>query len=624
MDLGGIELRNRLIMSAVKTGYGDSEGNISDRHLAFWDVRSKHAAAVIFEPFYIDKRVRELPTQIGIDSDDKIEGHRKLVETVHYNGAKAIAHINHPGRMANPKLPGNIYLSASAEACPNGGQIPEAMNIGQIQQVQKQYVDAAARAERAGYDIIELQFGLGYLIAQFLSPLSNKRTDLYGGSFENRLRFGIEILDDINKAVSIPVIVRMSGDEKAEGGLSIEDSIVIVNELEQKDIAAVHVTSGNVCYSPPWYYQHHFIPKGKTWEMSKRIKQNTSLPVIAVGQVTEPEDIDTIFSEDTADFIAIGRALIADPDFIGKYLNEVEGRIRPCSSCLTGCLGRIKIGKGLQCEINPEVGRELEPLKPAALIKNVAVVGGGMAGMQAVKTLKERGHNVTLFEKADLGGQFNLAPLPSQKGSLQKQIEYLKAEISSVTVINKKADVHDLTGEFDEIVIATGSKPVLLPVEGLKEYKWAEILYETNLTRNMNVAIIGGGLIGVEVANTLVDYGNKVTIIEMLDDIARDMEMITRKLNLKKLKESGVIVYTNTKVISVEGSTIVMKPVNGKEIEKKLYNIDVIVVAAGMRPDNKLANELKDKVPVHVVGDANEVGDVVSAVQSAYFTCKEI
>lgn len=624
MKLSGIELRNNLIMSAVKTGYGDADGNISDRHLAFWDARSMHAAAIIFEPFYIDNRVRELPTQIGIDSDDKIEGHKKLVKTVQDNGAKAVAHINHPGRMANPKLPGNIYLSASAEACPNGGQTPESMSIQQIRSVQAQYVNAAVRAEKAGYDFIELQFGLGYLIAQFLSSLSNKRTDQYGGSFRNRMRFGMEILTGIKQKVSIPVIVRISGDEKVPGGLTVDDTIVIVNELERENIAAVHITSGNVCYSPPWYYQHHFIPKGKTWEMSKRIKQNTSLPVIAVGQVTDPEDINTIFREGAADLVAIGRALIADPDFIGKYLHEVEGRIRPCSSCLTGCLGRIKLGKGLQCEINPEVGRELEPLEPADIKKNIAVVGGGMAGMQAAKTLKERGHKVTLFERSDLGGQFNLAPLPSLKNSLQKQIDYLKAEVSDVEIIHKNAGADDLTGSFDDVVIATGSKPFIPPIEGLKEYKWAEILYETNIPKDKNVVVIGGGLIGVEVANTLVDYGNRVTIIEMLDDIARDMEMVTRKLNLKKLKESGVIIYTNTKVAAVKGATIIMNPVKGENIEKKLNDIDVIVVAAGMLPDKKLVNELKDKIPVHVVGDADEVGDVVSAVQSAYFTCKEI
>ncbi|MEG8947533.1 NAD(P)/FAD-dependent oxidoreductase [Rosettibacter firmus] len=626
MKLGDINLRNNFFMSPVKTGYGDSEGNITERHLAFWDKRSKHVAAVIFEPFFIDKKVRELATQIGIDDDNKIEGHKKLVEVVHQNGAKAVAHINHPGRMANPKLPNNIYLSASDIECPNGGQKPKALSIEEIKLVQQQYVDAAIRAEKSGYDFIELQFGLGYLIAQFISPNSNKRNDEYGGNLENRLRFGLEILQGIKSSVHLPIIVRLSGDEKYEGGLTINETIEIAKILEQEKIAALHITSGDACMSPPWYYQHHFIPKGKTWELAKKIKEKVTLPIITVGQINEPEDIEEILSNNAANFIAIGRALIADPDFVGKYLKQVEGRIRPCSSCLTGCLGRIKIGKGLQCEINPLVGRELEEITPALEKKNYAVVGGGLAGMQAALALKQRGHKVTLFEKDKLGGQFNFAPLPSQKNSLQKQIDYFVNEIKDkkIEVINKEATADDLIGKFDGVIIATGSKPFIPPIEGLKEYHWAEILYEFNLPKNKNVLIIGGGLIGVEIANTLVDYGNNITIIEALDDIARDMEMVTRKLNLMKLKKANVQIFTNSIVSKIDGSKVYFTQTNGTDKEHILENIDVFVIAAGMRPNKELIEQLENKIPYYVVGDADKIGDAVSAIQSGYFIAKEL
>ncbi|AFH48841.1 NADPH-dependent 2,4-dienoyl-CoA reductase [Ignavibacterium album JCM 16511] len=626
MKLENIELRNNFFMSAVKTGYGDADGNISERHFAFWDKRSKHVAAVIFEPFFIDKKVRELPTQIGIDSDDKITGHKKLVEAVHRNGAKAVAHINHPGRMANPKLPNNIYLSASEIECPNGGPKPKALSIEEIKIVQQQYVDAAIRAEKAGYDLIELQFGLGYLIAQFISPNSNKRNDEYGGSFENRLRFGLEILRGIKSTVKLPLIVRLSGDEKYEGGLTINESIKIAKVLEQEEIAALHITSGDACMSPPWYYQHHFIPKGKTWELAKKIKENVSLPIITVGQINEPEDIEEILSHNAADFIAIGRALIADPDFVGKYLKQVEGRIRPCSSCLTGCLGRIKIGKGLQCEINPLVGRELEEITPATEKKNYAVVGGGLAGMQSALALKQRGHQVTLFEKEKLGGQFNFAPLPSQKQSLQKQIDYFVDEIkdAQIEVINKEATAEDLIGKYDGVIIASGSKPFIPPIDGLKEYHWAEILYEFNLPKNKHVLIIGGGLIGVEIANTLVDHGNKVVIIEMLEDIARDMEMVTRKLNLMKLKKASVQIFTNSKVTRIDANKIYFIQTNGTDKEQKIDGVDVFVVATGMKPNKDLIDKLEGKIPYYVIGDADKIGDAVSAIQSGYFIAKEL
>lgn len=625
MKLANVELKNQFFMSPVKTGYGDSEGNISERHLAFWDKRSKHVAAVIFEPFFIDKKVRELPTQIGIDDDNKIDGHKKLVDVVHRNGAKAVAHINHPGRMANPKLPGNIYLSASDIECPNGGQKPKSLSIEEINQVQQQYVDAAIRAEKAGYDFIELQFGLGYLIAQFISPNSNKREDEYGGSFENRLRFGLEVLRGIKSSVNLPVIVRLSGEEKYEGGLTINDTIEIAKVIEKEKIAALHITSGDACMSPPWYYQHHFIPKGKTWELAKKIKENISLPIITVGQINEPEDIEEILSNNAADFIAIGRALIADPDFVGKYLREVDGRIRPCSSCLTGCLGRIKIGKGLQCEINPLVGRELEEITMAEEQKNYAVVGGGLAGMQSALALKQRGHKVTLFEKEKLGGQFNFAPLPSQKHSLQKQIDYFVDEIkdNEINVINKEATPEDLIGKFDGVIIATGSKPFIPPIDGLKEYHWAEILYESNLPKGKNVLIIGGGLIGVEIASTLVDHDNKVIIVEALEDIARDMEMVTRKLNLMKLKKNNVIVYTEKKVARIVGKSVLLKTKNVFD-DLWINDIDVIVVATGMKPNKELIEQLENKIPYYVVGDADKIGDAVSAIQSGYFIAKEL
>jgi 2,4-dienoyl-CoA reductase (NADPH2) len=626
MELGDIELRNNFIMSPVKTGYGDSEGNISERHLAFWERRSRHVAAVIFEPFFIDRRVRELPTQIGIHTDDKIDGHKRLVDVVHRNGAKAIAHINHPGRMANPKLPGNIYVSASDIPCPNGGPKPKALSIEEIKIVQQQYVDAALRAEKAGYDLIEIQFGLGYLVAQFISANSNKRDDEYGGSFENRLRFGLEIVRGIKSAVALPIIVRMSGDEKYDGGLTDKDATQIAKALEQEKVAAIHVTSGDVCMSPAWYYQHHFIPKGSTWELSAQIKKSVSIPIIAVGQVNEPEDIDRILSRKFADYVAIGRALIADPDFVGKYLGLVKGRIRPCSSCLTGCLGRVKAGKGLQCEINPLVGREAEEITPSKEKKNYAVVGGGLAGMQAALALKQRGHDVTLFEKGKLGGQFNFAPLPSGKGSLQKQIDYFVGELSDarVKLQMREARPEDLIGKYDGVVIATGSEPAVPPIDGLKEYRWAEILYDFNLPRNKNVVIIGGGLIGVEIANTLSDYGNRVTIIEMLSDIARDMEMVTRVLNLNKLRKSNVTVFTNSRVTKIDGRTIYFVKVNATEEQVKIEGVDVYVLATGMRPRNNLAAELEGKVPYFLVGDADKVGDAVTAVQSGYFVAKEL
>jgi len=623
MNLKELGLRNNILMAPIKTGYNSGNGKITERHIAFWKARSKDVGAVILEPFYLNKNVRELPTQIGIDADDKIEGHKKLVEVIQNYGAKAIAQINHAGRMANPKLPNNIFISASEVQCPNGGPIPKSLTVEEIRNVQQLFIDGAIRAEKAGYDILELQFGLGYLISQFISLNTNKRNDEYGGSLENRMKFGLEILRGIQQKVKLPIIVRISGDEMHPEGMNINDTLEIVKILEKENIAAFHVTSGNVCLTPPWYYQHHFIPKGKNWEMAKKIKVAANIPVIAVGQINEFEDIDTILNEGYADFISLGRALIADPDFAGKYF-ERENNYRPCSACLTGCLGRIKIGKGLQCEINPLVGRELEELKPTDKIKNYAVVGGGLAGMESALALTQRGHKVTLFEKNELGGQFIYAPKPSQKSSLQKQIDFYLHELIDTKIIKKEISAEDLIGNYDGAIIATGSELFVPPIPGLKNYYWAEILNKENMPKDKNVLVIGGGLIGVEIANTLVDYNNKVKIVELFDEIARDMEMITRKLNLMKLQKNKVEIYTKTRVTSIDGSTVRAEKMDEINEKYKFYDIDIIVLATGMKPVNKLAESLQDKIPVYTVGDAKEIGDAVTAIQSAYFTCKEL
>ncbi len=623
MKLGSIELRNNIIMAPVKTGYNSGNGEITDRHIAFWERRANDVAAIIFEPFYLDKHVRELPTQIGFDKEEQIEGHKKLVSAVKNKGTKAIAHLNHPGRMANPKIPDNVFYSASDVQCPNHPKQPKALCLEGIKEIQQKYVNTAVRAEKAGYDALEIQFGLGYLIAQFLSPESNKRNDIYGGSFENRILFGLEILKEIKEKTSLPVIARISGDEMHPQGMNIDDAIRLAKRLEKEGVDAIHVTAGSACLTPPWYYQHHFIPKGKNWEMAGKIKEAVKVPVITVGQINEFNDIDKIKNENLADFVALGRALIADPDFAGKYLRNKNENYRPCSACLTGCLGRIKIGKGLQCEINPLVGKELEIFTKSENQKNFAVIGGGLSGMEAAYTLNKRGHKVTLFEKNKLGGQFNYAPMPSQKESLKKQIDYYLNELKNINVIQKEIKEEDIIGKFDAAIVATGSEPFVPSINGLNNFYWAEILEKENIPKGKNILVIGGGLIGVEIANTLIDYKNKVTIVELLDDIARDMEMITRKLNLMKLKKNNVEILTGTKVVSVKGSTVIAEKLEGNE-KISFENIDVIVLATGMKPVRRFGENLKGKMDVYFVGDANQVGDAVTAIQSAYNTCKEL
>lgn len=616
-----LELKNNFIMAPVKTGYSDKTGIITEKHMEFYTSRGKHIGALTPEPLYMDSGLRELPTQIGIDDDDKIEGLKKLTDALHQFDTKAIAHLNHPGRMANPKIPGNYYLSSTDQPCEMGGQTPKMMDKGDIDSVIKLFADSTKRAENAGFDIIELQFGHGYLAAQFISPKVNNRTDEYGGSFENRVQFPLQVLEAVQSSTKLPIIVRLSGEEMIPDGIKLPEMIKLAKILKSKDVKAIHVSAGTVCNTPPWFFQHMFVPKGKTWEFAKKIKEEAGIPTIYVGKINTFDDINKLKNEFKADYIALGRPLVADPDFIGKYLGKVSGKYKPCLACAEGCLGGVKSGKGLQCVVNPTVGREIPKFSKPQKPKQIAVVGGGLAGLEAALNLNKRSHNVTIFEKDALGGQFNLAHLPPHKDSLKLIVDYYIEEINinNINVIFKEPQKEDLS-KFDEIIIATGSKPAIPPIDGLEKYYWAEVLEERNLPSNKNALVIGGGLIGAEVANKLLSKGNKVYIVEMLSEIARGMEMIEQKLTLKALENENVNIFVNTMVKSIDSRKVTIENEN---VKQTLDNIDIIVLATGMVKHNPY-EDIQLDVPVHVIGDAKEVGKAQHAIYDGFVTANMI
>jgi 2,4-dienoyl-CoA reductase (NADPH2) len=617
-----LSLKNQFIFAPIKTGYGDAGGFVTERHLSFYKKRAKYLGAVIPEPFYLDKGLRELPTQMGIDSDDKIDGLKKLTRLLHGTDTKAIAHLNHPGRMANPKIPGNYYISSTDKPCENGGAAPQRMSKQDIEDVIHSFQQCAARAQEADFDMIELQFGHGYLAAQFLSPGVNDRDDEYGGILEHRVRFALNTLLAVKGAVHLPIIVRISGDEMIPNGIKLPEMLEFSHLLELAGASAIHVSAGTVCSTPPWFFQHMFVPKGKTWEMAKQIKEKVNIPVISVGQINETKDIEKIKSENISDYMAIGRALVADPDFIGKYLGEIKGEIRPCLACAEGCLGGVKAGKGLQCLVNPAVGAEDVIFESSDKPKKCAVVGGGPAGMEAALVLEKRGHGVDLYEKDQLGGQFSFAPLTPKKASLGKLIKYYVHELekSGVNIFYKEAMESDLAS-YDEVILATGSIPKVPSIPGLDKYYWAEILLEKNLPENKKILIIGGGLIGVDIATALILNNNKVILVKRTVDFGEDMEAISKNLSLKMIKESGAVFSDHTFIEKIEGKTVYAER-KGEDI--KFEDIDVFVVSTGMESFNPLESKLKNKVSVHVIGDAIKVGKAQDAIKSGYKLAYEL
>jgi 2,4-dienoyl-CoA reductase-like NADH-dependent reductase (Old Yellow Enzyme family)/thioredoxin reductase len=614
--------KNEFIMAPIKLGYcHDKDGKVNERHLIFYQQRAEHLGAIISEPFYIHPGLRENPFQLGIDNDDKIEGIAKISELAHSLGTKFIAHINHPGRMANPNIPNNFYWSSSAVPCENGGIVPIAMDENIMNTAIDTFVQAATRAQKANADFIELQFGYGYLLSQFLSPQINLRTDEYGGSFENRLKFPLKVLKAIQQSVSIPIIARVSATDFQPNGISIEESIMLSQRLEKEGVVAIHVTAGSACSAPAWYYQHMFTQKGKTWEMANQIQSNINIPVIFHGRIHSIDDIKLLKEKYNARYFSIGRALVADEHFVAKVLGITEETIRPCLACSDGCLGGVRAGKGLGCVVNPKVNNSLLEVQKASKPKKIAVVGGGLAGMEAAIQLANKGHEITIYEKDKLGGQFLLAYLPPKKESLLDIVDFYKKEIErlKIPVVYKEATSQLIEQQgFNEIVIATGAKPVIPNIKGLTKYHWAEILEKPDSIQNKKVVIIGGGLIGVEIASKLIDYNNKIIIVEMLDEIARGLEMIERNLTLAKFKQHNVQILLKHKVIEVNGTTLILENENHERVQ--LQNIDEIVVSVGMQS----YKPFETSVPMHFVGDALKVAKAQDAIYEAYKLATQI
>ncbi len=623
--VGPLRFKNRMVMAPLKTACAELGGLVSDRTLRFYRrVAAGGAAMIINEPMAVRNSGREHPRQLGIDGDRFLEGLRKVVTAIHEEATLACCHLNHAGRAANPNSSGGPPLAPSGMECPASGQRAHALTLPQIEDILEGYRRAACRAWWSGYDAIEVQMGHGYLVAQFLSPRTNHRTDRYGGSAEKRLRFAGEVLDAVRDGMDgeLPIIVRISGDEMVEGGLGPEDLAPLLELAEARGVAAVHVGMGSACDTPPWYYAHMALPFEPQERAVEAIAGLTRLPLIVAGRMGEPERMERLL-EGPAELIALGRPLVADPELPRKVVEERLDEIVLCGSCLQGCLFRVKQGQPIACIVNPEVGH-VTPPAPAPEPRRIMVVGGGPAGIEAAVTLARRGHRVSLYEKEQrLGGQFALAPKAPGKGRMALPLESLirRLEAAGVEIHTGTAVTAELVERLrpDAVVVATGARPMELSLPGMET---ARVLsgtrfFETEPEVGRRVLVIGGGMIGMEAAEHLAGLGVEVTVVEMLEEIARDMEPVTRKLLMRRLEHLPVTVMTSTRVEAIGPDGIDLRTDDGERTT--LPPVDTIIVSVGTRPDDGLAGELRRRgVEVHVVGDAGHPGQVIGAVESAW------
>ncbi|MEM1575289.1 MAG: FAD-dependent oxidoreductase [Nitrososphaerota archaeon] len=625
INIGSLEIKNRIVMPPMSTNFANEDGSVSERQIRYYEARAIGGVGlIIVEATCIESSIGKLnPIQLCIDNDKFIAGLNELAEAITRYGARAAIQLHHAGRRArvtNGKQP----VSASDGLSTPIGLKTRALTLKEIEELIELFAKAAERAKIAGFEAIELHGAHGYLIGQFLSPLTNRRTDKYGGDINGRARFAIEIVRRIKEKLgeNFPLIFRISGDEYINGGLDIEETKIISKLLEKEGVNALHISAG-AYETRHWTSAPMCIPRGHLVYLAEKIKQIVNIPVITVGRINDLYLAEDIIKNKKADLVSMGRALIADPEIINKTLNGKIENIRRCIAC-NRCLSRLDEKLHISCTVNPIAGKEYKiRVKKASKPKKVLIIGGGPAGMEAARIAAIRGHEVILYEEKDkLGGQLILATIPPHKEEMKSILEYYTQELSKLEIeikIGRKATLKDIEKISPEIIIlATGAKPIIPSIPGIKNKNvitaWDVLLNTTKV--GDNVVIIGGGMVGCETAEYLIKKGKKVKIIEMLPDIAVDVEFRSRTFLLERLHLNKVDILVNTELKEVMDNKAIL--IN-KKGEKIVLEADNIVLACGSKPNNELAKIIKPTFKkVYEIGDCKKPRKVLEAIHEGF------
>jgi 2,4-dienoyl-CoA reductase-like NADH-dependent reductase (Old Yellow Enzyme family)/thioredoxin reductase len=633
ISIKGKTIKNRFTVPAMVTDYCNDDGTATERYIAYHEEKAKGGwGLMITENYNVDPLGHGFKATAGLWNDDQIESHSELPKRVHQYGATILAQIYHCGRQTNSEAIDGLPRSSSAIMCPFGDEIPVPFTTEEVKEMVSKFGDTALRAKKCGFDGVEIHGAHGYLITQFFSPYSNKRIDEYGGNFWNRTKFAREIIRDVRAKCGEDFIVgmRISADEFVEGGLTIEDNKAIARMMEAEGLDILHVSAGNYLSVDLNVASSH-TNHGWFTDWAKAIKEVVSIPVITVSRINDPFLAESILASGKADFVAMGRASLADPALPNK---TQEGRfedIRRCIGCNDGCIGTLFEDKAIRCVLNPELGFEyLGGIQPAEVKKDVAVVGSGPAGLYAAIAAARSGHQVTVYEKDEhAGGQFYLAAIPPTKGEITDFIVWQLAQCKKLGIdikYNTEATV-DLfkSNNPDSIILATGSVPVFPPIPGLKEnakVTFAKDILDGKVKPGSKCVIIGGGQVGAETAHFLSQMLKNVTVVEMRDTVASDAPIAIQWHLTKALKNRDVTLLTGSSVVRIEEDAVVVKDAQGVE---SAIPADTIVVAAGYRASNPLETTLvAENFKVQVVGDAKQARNVLAATKEGYLAGKSV
>ena len=632
--IGRLSVKNRIVMAPMGIGgLGEPDGRMSPRAVEYLVDRAKGGTGLIVTNSHrVSREIEQEPIaplgrHLMMDSIIYVSHLSELADAVHDYGAKlAVLLSAGVGRVASAKqLETCGAVAPSPLPCFYDPKVTaRALTREEVERLVEAFGIAAGLLKTAGVDAVDLHGHEGYLFDQFMTPLWNQRTDKYGGDFEGRLRFTLEVIRAIKRAAGadFPVIYRYGLTHYLPGGRGIEEGLEIARRLEAAGVDALDVDAG--CYET-WYWAHPPTtqPEGCMVDLAAKLKEAVKIPVIAVGKLGNPVLAESVLAEGKADFIMLGRPLLADPEWPNKVRERREEDIRPCIGDQE-CLKRIFERKYLSCSVNPVTGKEREfSLVPAEVKKKVLVVGGGPAGMEAARVAALRGHQVTLWEKEKaLGGSLIPGSVPDFKGEYKRLLDYLATQIRKLGVtleLGKEATPERIKAMRPDVVfIATGGTPILPNIPGIQNRNvvTAVDLLLGKGEAGESVVILGGGLVGSETALHLARKGKKVTLVEMLDRIASTMFSANRAHLLHLLEESGVKSYTHTAATEITAEGMIVRGRDGKEI---LLKADTIVIAAGFESRQGHWESLRDTVPeVYPIGDYAKPQVVQNAIWEGF------
>ncbi|NLX52111.1 MAG: FAD-dependent oxidoreductase [Deltaproteobacteria bacterium] len=624
LTVKSLTLANRVVMPPMGTNLGNADGTVSDENLAYLKRRAQgRPGLIITEITGVHPDGMVSPHQLAAYDDRFLPGLDRMARAARDAGCKIALQLHHSGRESLYLLGKGRAVAPSAIPSIVFKGAPREMTKADIEEVIAAFGRAAARARTAGFDAVEIHCAHGYLLTQFLSALSNQRTDEYGGNtIRERSRFVLDVIREIRRQVGAdyPVSIRISAEEYIKGGYSADDMQGIAPDFVEAGADIIHASfgthgsPGGITQAPA-----EFAPGFNAW-LARKMKDVVSVPVIAVGRFTDPAAADETLARGDADLVAFGRQFLADPDFLVKAQEGRTDDIRLCIACNQGCIEREILGEGnIRCSINPETGQEtLYPREKTARPKNVWVVGAGPAGLTAAAEADRLGHRVTLFEKKNiLGGQIRYAQIPPHKEIYGQWIDWLIGQVRKTGVaIKSETEVDEALlkeGKPDAVILATGGEKLVPPIPGIDGAKVCDAwqILDGRIAPGENIVIIGGALIGMETADFLTERGKTVTILEMLKrspvlKITSHGYMLHKRLRdraCKFLFGARVTAVDETGVtFSAEGQTAVISPV------------DQVVVAAGMKPSNALeAICTKLGIAFKTVGDASSPRRIIEA-----------